>query len=94
MQEKVHCEEHGKCEACMICQHLVLKKGLDYARVLVDPQDDDYETAMCEACETQLLNDQEWSDKLSELADWKIFCRKCYERTLNNHTLIAEGRMS
>ncbi len=93
MVEMVECDEHGKCEGCMICQHLISQKGLGYARVLVEPQDDDYETAMCDACETLLLKEQEWSDKLYDFASWKLFCRECYERTLSKHKLIAEGSM-
>ena len=90
----VNCEEHGEHEGCIICTHLISMKGLGFAQILIAPDEDDYETAMCGTCEAQLLEDQEWSDKLSELADWQIFCRECYERTLKKHTLIAQGNMS
>ncbi len=93
MVEFVNCNEHGKNEGCMICQHLVAQKDLCYAKLLVDPHDDDFETAMCEACETLLLDEQEWSDKLNDFAEWKLFCRKCYERILQYHKLVAEGGM-
>ncbi len=93
MTKMVECNEHGKCEGCMICQHLFQKKGLGYAKVLVEPGDDDYETAMCEECEAMLLKENAWSEKLYEFADWQLICRECYEITLTHHKLIAEGGM-
>lgn len=77
----------------MICQHLQIGSGLGYARVLVTPEDDDYETAMCERCESLLLSEAGWTDKLTSVAGWKLFCRQCYHDKLKNHTLVAEGYM-
>ena len=77
----------------MICQHLIAEKNLGFARILIDPEDDDYETAMCESCEELLLSEQAWSEKLSGIANWKLFCRQCYEKVLLSHTLVAEGKM-
>ena len=58
------------------------------------PDEDDYETAMCTACEAILLKDQAWSDRLSQHADFELFCRACYEGKLKNHMLVAKGGMS
>jgi len=77
----------------MLCQHLIAEDGKDYAKVLVKPGDDDYETSMCIDCETLLLENGEWGDELYEFAQWKLFCRECYEKVLNKHNLVAEGYM-
>jgi len=77
----------------MICQHLQNESGLGYARVLVLPEEDDYETAMCENCEIILLSEAGWTEKLTSIAGWKLFCKQCYKNTLKNHTLVAEGYM-
>ena len=75
----------------MLCQHLISEIEKDYAKVLVKPEDEDYEIAMCSDCETLLLDTGEWSDELYDFAKWKLFCRECYEKTLEKHDLIAEG---
>ena len=93
MGQIINCDKHGENEGCMICQHLITKKDLGFARILVVPEDHDYETAMCAACESLLLKENDWSDKVYNFSDFKIFCRVCYEDVLNNHTLIAEGGM-
>ena len=77
----------------MICQHLVSKVGLEYALVKVAPGEDDYETAMCADCESLLLEERAWSEKLYEFAGWKLFCEECYRNLLLNHILVAEGNM-
>jgi len=92
MSKQVTCQEHGKSEGCMICQHLVASRNLGFARVLADPENDGYETAMCESCEALLLSEQEWSEIHAKFAGWKLFCRQCYEKVLLSHTLRAEGR--
>ena len=89
MADIVNCEIHGENEACMICSHLINEEGKDFARILVKPEDDDIETAMCVDCETLLLDGKEWSDELTEFAEWKIYCRKCYELVLSKHDLVA-----
>ncbi len=94
MREKVNCKVHGRNEACMICSHLIKEEGKAFAKVLVRPEDEDYETAMCVDCETLLLDDGEWSEELEKFAEWKLFCRKCYENTIKKHELVAEGYMS
>lgn len=90
MSQQVTCQEHGKSEGCMICQHLVAGRSMGFARVLAE--DDGYETAMCESCEALLLSEREWSEAHAKSADWKLFCRQCYEKVLVSHTLVAEGR--
>ena len=93
MSKSIDCPEHGKNEACMICSHLIQESDLQFARVLVNPTDEDMETAMCLDCETFLLDDGEWSEELADFAQWKIYCRECYQRELNKHQLAAEGYM-
>jgi hypothetical protein len=93
MPELIHCEEHGPSAGRMVCQHLCSGSGLGYARVEVPPGEDDYETAMCEACEQLLLAENAWSDKLSAFAGWKLYCCQCYDALLLRHTLVAEGQM-
>ena len=93
MSKGIFCEIHGENEACMLCQHLINEVGKDYTKVLIKPEDDDYETAMCVDCETLLLDSGEWGGELDEFAQWKLFCRKCYEKALKKHDLVAEGYM-
>jgi len=93
MTNPIQCSIHQDSTACIICQHLLNETGLRYAMVLVKPGDDDYETAMCEACEGLLLSEMGWTDRLSEAADWKLFCKQCCKVKLKNHTLIAQGYM-
>jgi hypothetical protein len=78
----------------MICQHLRNETGLGYAVVLAKPEDDDYETAMCEGCEKLLLSENGWTDQLSDVADWTLFCKQCCQNVLRRHRLVAEGYMT
>ena len=93
MDREINCKEHGKQDAYMICQHLKSITGLEYAVVKVAFEDDDYETAMCVNCESLLLKEQAWSDKLNDFAGWTLVCSECYQKILSNHKLVAEGNM-
>lgn len=93
MRENVTCKIHGVNEGCMLCRHLIEEDSKDFAKVLVKPEDEDYETAMCIDCETLLLDSGEWSGELYDFAEWKIYCRECYESTLKKHKLVADGYM-
>lgn len=77
----------------MICNHLCDETNLDYARIDVGPQDDDYTTFLCLKCESLLLDEQGWTDRLYEFAGFKIFCQHCNENIISEHTLVAEGKM-
>lgn len=91
MAMQVQCRIHSCSEGRMICRHLLSESGLDYARIDVDA--DDYETAMCVACEAILLEDADWSDRLYSFAEFKLICKICYDEALGRHQLVAQGTM-
>ena len=78
----------------MLCRHLISGADLGYFRVEVDPGQDDCETALCQACDEFFWNEQGWTDRLYDFADWKLFCRVCFEDTLKRHRLLGIGRLS
>ncbi len=77
----------------MICQHLREGNGLGYFRVEVPPGRDDYQTALCEACDELLWKEAGWTDRLCDFADWKLFCRGCCEEILKRHRLLGVGQL-
>ena len=89
----IFCERHGRSEGCMICRHLREVNGLGYYRVEVTPGRDDYETALCGSCDEMLWKEEGWTDRLYHFADWKLFCRGCFDETLKRHRLLGVGRL-
>jgi hypothetical protein len=79
---KVHCAEHGTSDACIICRHLREGWGLRYYAIKGDPW------AWCQECDAVLEAEQGWSDRLYDFADWKVYCHKCFRRTLGRHNLV------
>ena len=80
-QNKVHCDEHGDSDACIICRHLRAGRGLRYFIIKGDPW------AWCEECDAVLEAEQGWSDKLYQFAAWQVACRDCFRRALRRHRL-------
>jgi hypothetical protein len=93
-RKRIHCDEHGESEPCMICRHLREETGLGFYRVTVDPGQDDYETALCEACDELFWEEEGWTDRLFDFADWQLYCRSCFEKTLRSHRLLGIGKLA
>jgi hypothetical protein len=81
-------------EGRMICQHLRGGSGLGYYRVEVPPGVDFYETALCEECDRLLFEEGGWTMREFDFADWKLYCRGCFEEVLTRHRLIAVGHLA
>ncbi len=93
-RRQVECAEHGPSEATMICRHLCDGKRLGYYRVKPAPGRDDLETALCAECDALVWEEDGWTDRVYDFADWQIYCRQCFERTLKRHRLRGVGRLA
>jgi hypothetical protein len=73
-----------------------LREGteLGYYRVEVPPGSDDYETGLCEECDALLWQEEGWTDLLFDFADWKLYCRQCYQQVLARHRLLGVGQLA
>ena len=94
MAKLVECAEHGRTEGCMICQHLRDGSGLGFYRVQMPPDSDDYETGLCEQCDELLWQEDGWTDRLFDLAEWRLYCRRRFQGVLARHRLLGMGRLS
>lgn len=81
-EAKVFCSEHGNTNPGVVCRHLEEGKGLRYFEIKDDPW------AWCEACDAVLEEEREFADRLNEFADWKLYCRQCYIKTLRRHRRV------
>jgi len=93
MSKVIDCERHGATRPHMICQHLQEQEGLGYYRVEVAPERDDYETALCEACDALVWEEDGWTDRVNEFAGWKLYCEACYFGALERHHLLGIGNL-
>ena len=84
---KIHCEEHGEIDYCLICQHLRAGAGLGYFAIEAEPEEP--AQAWCEKCDAVLEEERGWSDRADELADWMLVCTGCYDQTLQRHQLLS-----
>lgn len=89
----IHCQKHGATKPHMICQHLQTKEGLGYYRVEVAPDRDDCETALCEACDALVWEEDGWTDRVYAFAGWKLYCEACYCSVLEHHRLLGTGKL-
>lgn len=92
MANQMRCPTHGLTTGCMICHHLRDGSDLGYYRVEVPPEVDFYETGLCEECDAMLWREEGWTDPLNDFADWKLFCRGCFEAVLEQHRLLGVGQ--
>lgn len=79
----IHCERHGVTAYCLLCRHLREESGLGYWAIKPEPEEPAH--AWCEACDTVLDEEQGWSDRADEQADWKLYCAGCYQEALKRH---------
>jgi hypothetical protein len=77
----------------MICRHLREGTGLGFYRVQVPPGSNDYETGLCEQCDALFWEEDDWTDRLFDFADWKLYCRQCFEEVLAGHYLLGVGQL-
>jgi hypothetical protein len=80
----IHCDRHGVTASC-ICRHLREGRGPGYWAIKPGP--DGPAQAWCGACDAVLAEDRGWTDRGDALADWKLYCARCYTETLGRHTL-------
>jgi hypothetical protein len=69
MARDLRCESHGPSQARMICSHLCEGSGLGFYRVEPAPSADDYETALCEACDELLWAENGRTEEYPKLHD-------------------------
>jgi hypothetical protein len=76
----VPCEAHGKGTAAFVCQHLFSESGLgfNWGRSAEEP-DAPCPDAWCDACESSLQQEGEWSERAMAEANIKVVCNLCYE---------------
>jgi len=80
---RIHCEKHGVTAGCIICRHLCEAKGLGFWSIKPDATGP--AQAWCEECDGVLDEDRGWTDRGDALADWRLYCTKCYTKTLKRH---------
>ena len=81
-QAKVYCSKHGNSEPGIICRHLEDCTGLRFFEIYKEPW------AWCEACDAVLEKERDFTERLSKIADFRVYCRKCYIKTLRRHQRI------
>jgi hypothetical protein len=81
----VHCDEHGEMAGCILCRHLCEGKRLGYWAIKPDATGP--AQAWCDQCDVVLDEDRGWTDRGDALADWQLYCEKCYAKTLARHKL-------
>jgi hypothetical protein len=91
---RILCPTHGESDPCMICRHLREAEGLGYFLVKVNPGQDFFETAMCKECDELFWAENGWTHRLFDFADWKLFCRHCFEERRGFHRLLGTGRLA
>lgn len=76
---EVECQVHGNQSATFVCQHLVSGEG-EGVCLGFDPENPLalYPDAWCEACDRRRAEAGEWTDEVSEAADIKLLCSRCY----------------
>jgi hypothetical protein len=84
----VFCSKHGNTIPCIICRHLGEGAGMNYFAIKHDPW------AWCEKCDEVLEEERDWSDRLNEFADWQVYCRQCYTKTLRRHHRVEWVRFA
>ena len=94
MVKRVRCPTHGLRAGRMICRHLRDGTGLGYYRVAVPPGVDFYETGLCEECDRLFFEEGGWTMRLFDFADWKLFCRECFDRVVERHRLLGVGQLA
>jgi len=81
----IHCDRHGETNYGILCQHLQEGSKLGYWAIKPDAEHPGQ--AWCEECDAVLEADRGWTDRGDALAGWKIYCGKCYSKTLKRHAL-------
>ena len=91
MTAQTTCERHGTQPYALICAHLAQNSNLSY--YLVEEEPGEPAQAWCQACDTVLEAECGWTDHADEQADWKLFCRMCFDEALERHQLesLVEG---
>jgi hypothetical protein len=86
--KSVDCEEHGSRHATYVCQHLVEGRALGF-HLGVDPEnpDDPWPDAWCDACEEVRRAAGQPSERSEGMADIRLLCDSCYERTRESNWL-------
>ena len=85
--KQIECAKHGRTTYCLICKHLREQSNLSF--YACDAETEMPAQAWCTMCDQVLEEEQGWSDRADEAADWKLFCGHCYEETLARHHFIA-----
>lgn len=98
---KVECDEHGRCDAAFVCQHLMKGEALGFNVGYSDDESDElYPDAWCDECEAVREAEGEWNEASATFADIKMVCSSCYTRIREKnwtegvdevHDLISES---
>ena len=84
MPTSIECAIHGAQRYALICVHLVTSSGCRYCLIEEGPAQ-----AWCESCDRILAQERGWSDRADGVADWKLFCQRCFAETLQRHLLLT-----
>jgi hypothetical protein len=81
----VECDEHGSTPGCLICRHLCAGRSLGYWAI--KPNEHGPAQAWCDDCDVELEKGRGWPDRAFALADFRVYCSYCYDKTLKRHKL-------
>lgn len=86
MADTVHCETHGETEQTFVCSHLAQEShGLGF-NCEKTAEEETLPDAWCDNCELIRAVHGGWTDEVEELANLKLVCSGCYERTRIRNT--------
>ena len=91
MTAQTTCERHGTQPYALICVHLAEATSLSY--FLIEEEPGEPAQAWCAACDQVLEAESGWTDRADDQAYWKLFCKECFDETLERHQLesLVEG---
>lgn len=74
---QVDCDEHGKNDAAVVCQHLLIEKLKPLGFIENSSEPGDYQ-GWCLDCEELFLEEDEMTEKFKKFNDMVIVCEECY----------------
>jgi hypothetical protein len=87
--ETLQCSTHGESSVTYVCEHLAENPAqrwhCDYPG-----QDTPWPDAWCDRCNVEFLKQGEWNDANQGVANIKLFCASCYERSKGESIAFAD----
>jgi len=91
-EDKINCSTHGICNYALVCQHLAKQNEdeIPMKYYVANSQDDDsrssVENVWCEACDSILKKEGDWTDAAVEFAYPQVICSECLQSIMNRNT--------